>query len=283
MIINYAFFGTPEFSRIILEKLIQAKMLPAVVICNPDRPSGREKIIIPPPTKIIAEKNSIKVLQPKELDAEKLKSEIEKPGGLNLAIVAAYAKIIPKEILNLLPNKFLGVHPSLLPKYRGATPIQSVIVNNEKTTGVTLYLLNEKMDNGPILTQSELEISKKETYESLHNKLANLSAELLIKTLSDFAENKIIPKSQNHAQASFTKKINTEDAFINYQSLIKAQEKGGEIAKEIDRKIRAFNPEPGTWTLDNEQKRIKLLESEIKNDKLELKKIQKEGKKPIYL
>lgn len=276
---KYAFFGTPEFAAIIIKKLLDANLSPNLIVCNPDKPSGRKKIITSPRAKIIAEENNINIFQPEDFKQE----NIEKLKDFDFFVVAAYAKILPEEIINLPRLNTIGVHPSLLPKYRGATPIQAVILNGEQKTGVSLYLLDEKMDNGPILTQSELSISESETYGSLHNKLAELSADLLIKTLPKFAVNKITAQIQNHAKATYTKKINTEDAFIEYETLEKAQEQGGEIAQIIDRKIRALNPEPGTWTINKEEQRIKLLESKIKNDKLILKVIQKQGKTPTFL
>ncbi|MDP2598520.1 MAG: methionyl-tRNA formyltransferase, partial [Candidatus Liptonbacteria bacterium] len=158
---KYVFFGTPEFAAIVLDKLISAGFPPSAVVCNPDRPVGRKKIITPPATKSqIMVRGSrfmdeIKILQPEKLDSgfEHQISNIKPEFG----IVAAYAKIIPKNIIELFPKGVIGVHPSLLPKYRGASPIQSAILDGEKEAGVTLYLLDEKMDHGPILEQRELE------------------------------------------------------------------------------------------------------------------------------
>src|SRR3989338_5278870 len=153
---KYAFFGTPEFAAIILEKLIKAGMPPALVVCNPDRPKGRKRVITPPPLKarIMNQESGIrdriKIIQPEKLEIRNWELEIEKLGGIDFAIVAACAKIIPKNIIDTLPAKFLGVHPSLLPKYRGAPPIQSAILNGERKTGATLFLLDEKVDHGQI-------------------------------------------------------------------------------------------------------------------------------------
>lgn len=270
---NYAFFGSPEFAKIILEKLISAGMPPALVVCNPDRPVGRKKIVTPPPTKVVALKNNIAIWQPESLRGP----NICLPLGdkyWDFFVVAAYAKIIPAEILKIPKLGTIGVHPSLLPKYRGATPIQSAILNGENETGVSLYLMDEKMDHGEIITNSQFLISNKETYATLINKLAKLSADLLIKTIPNFINKKIKPVAQDHNQATFTKKFETEDGLVD-------------LAKDdpviIDRKVRALNPDPGVYSfVDIKSKlvRIKLLETSLENGKLKLEKVQLEGKKP---
>lgn len=270
---RYLFFGTPEFAAIILEKLITAGMPPALVICNPDRPAGRKKIITPPPAKILAEKNKIPVWQPETLT--NFKSEILnfKLGEIDFAVVAAYAKILPKEIIELPRLSTIGVHPSLLPKYRGSTPIQSVILNDEKETGTTLFLIDEKVDHGAILAVDHLPIIENDTYETLLKKLAELSGNLLVKTLPQYINEKITPQTQNETEATYTKKLATQDAFVNLTK---------DTPESIIRKIHALNPEPGTWTILNE-KRTKILEAEIIEGKLKLKKIQIEGKKPTVV
>lgn len=282
---KYIFFGTPEFASIILGKLINAGFIPEAVVCNPDKPAGRKKIITPPPIKkVISEKGlakGVEVLQPEKLDNRLITQLFNyKP---DFFIVAAYAKILPKEILEIPRLGTIGVHPSLLPKYRGSSPIQSAILNGDEKTGTTLFLINEKMDQGAIMANSEFRIENSElNYEKLHNKLAELSADLLIEILPNI-ENKIKnAKEQNESEAIYVKKIKTEDGYVNPEDLKIAQDKGGEKAFLIERKIRAFNPEPGVFTIINFQ-RIKLLEAKISDNKLKLIKIQKSGKKPNLL
>lgn len=272
---KFAFFGTPAFAAIILQGLIDAKMSPALIICNPDRPVGRKKTITPPLTKIIAEEAGIPVWQPENLEIRNWKLEIDKLGGLDFCIVAAYGKIIPKSVLDTMPAKFVGVHPSLLPKYRGASPIQSAILNNEPQTGVTLYRMDEKVDHGPILAQQILENDELRimNYETLMPALAALGTNLLIETLPKFAAGEIKAETQDETNATFTKKFTTEDAFVDL---------GKDDPIFVERKIRALNPEPGVWTMQN-GKRMKILEAEISEGKLKLKKIQIEGKKPQNL
>jgi len=298
---NYVFFGSPKFAEIILNKLIISGFVPTAVVCNPDRPIGRKKVLTPPLTKILAQKHNIPVIQFEKLDIGDWKLEMGKIKNINFDffIVAAYSKIIPKEIINIPKLGVIGVHPSLLPKYRGATPIQSVILNGEKETGATLFLIDEKVDHGPILAQQKLEFSLSNfQFLTLLQKLGELSADLLIKTLPKFINGEIKPQEQNHNEATFTKKITTQDGFVRPEDLDEAQTKGGQKAVEIERKIRALNPDPGVWTLGlkslvspagrplkmPENKRIKLLEGRLSpTGSLILTKIQIEGKRPFVI
>lgn len=295
---SFAFFGTPRFAEITLNELIKNGHVPSIVVCNPDRPIGRKKIITPPPTKLIAQKHNIPISQPESLTNYKLPIT-----DYGFAIVAAYGKIIPKELISSFPNGIIGVHPSLLPKYRGPSPIQTAIFNGETETGVTLFLLDEKVDHGKILAKSELQIAHNDIYTTLEEKLAKQGAELLIKILPDYLSGKLIPQEQNHAEATFTKKFTVEDAFISPDILETALQGDKEKAEYVDHIVRALNPEPGVWTfnsLNGEQKRMKILETRIESQldnensisinqhastnprqsALKLVKIQIEGKKP---
>jgi methionyl-tRNA formyltransferase len=174
---NYLFFGTPKFAAIILQKLILSGLVPRAIVCNPDRPVGRKKIITPPPTKLLIGQFDIPVLQSET--PINLQSQISnlKP---DLFIVAAYSQLLPKEILEIPCLGTIGVHPSLLPKYRGATPIQTAVLNGDEETGVSLFLIDEKMDHGEILASSKYQVSSTDNYDSLLEKLAELGANLLI-------------------------------------------------------------------------------------------------------
>ena len=266
-----AFFGTPDFAAVILEKLIESGFLPALVVCNPDRPVGRKKIITPPPVKSLIMEHktwNINILQPEKLDKDfMLQVSSFMP---DVFIVAAYAKIIPKEILELPLFGTIGVHPSLLPEYRGSSPIQSVILNGETKTGVTLFLADEKVDHGKILSDIRYRISNGETYETLMKKLAELGGDLLVETLPKFLRGEITSLPQDESRATYTKKFKTEDGYVDLEK---------DKPEIIERKIRALNPEPGVWTMMN-NKRTKLLEAELVDGKLKLTKIQVEGKKP---
>lgn len=279
---NFVFFGTPEFAAVILEKLIEAGFIPRAVVCNPDKPAGRKHLIAPPPAKqiIINRKTQTEVLQPEN---PKTIRDVLPALHPDFFVVAAYSQILPQEILAIPRLGAVGIHPSLLPKYRGPTPIQAAILNGDEKTGVSLFLIDEKMDHGPILAQSEIKISKAETYQSLHNKLANLGANLLIDFLRKYENARNYEKTkrapQDETQAVYTKKFSAQNAYIELTGLEKAEREGGEIAVQIDRRIRALNPEPGIWTVKN-GKRMKILEAKIIDGKLKIAKIQVEGGKP---
>ena len=253
---RYIFFGTPEFAAIVLDKLIDAGYIPSAVVCNPDEPIGRKQVLASPPVKELAEKNNIPVFQPKKLRGNAEFLEQLKNLKPNLAIIAAYGKILPKEILSPYIG-FINVHPSLLPKYRGASPIQTAILNGDKETGVTIMGVDEEMDHGPILAISKSQITNsKVTYPELSKKLAELGAKLLIKILPDYISGKIKPVPQEHEKATYTKIIKKEDGKIDWT-------KG---AVEIERMVRAYYPWPTAWTIwriKNLELRIKVLEAEV--------------------
>lgn len=266
---KYVFWGSPEFAKIVLEKLIEAGFLPAAVVCNPDRPVGRKKVITPPPVKrLIAERKApIEIFQPENLNAISDKLSALRS---DFFIVAAYSKILPKEIIAVPRLGTVGVHPSLLPKYRGATPIQSAIINGEMETGVTLFMIDEKVDHGPVATQRKLQIANR-NYTELEKGLAEIAGDLLVETLPKLEQGQIKPQPQDETKATFTKKFRTEDGEVNLEK---------DSPEMILRKIRAFNPEPGAYNIQN-GKRVKLLEAELADGKLKLKKIQVEGKNPV--
>ncbi len=194
----------------------------------------------------------------------------------DLVIIASYGKIIPKKILQIPKYGCLNVHPSLLPKYRGPSPIQTTILNGDKKTGVTIMLMDEEIDHGPILGQRELEFSISNfQFSKLHDKLAKLGVKLLIETIPKWIKGKIKAKPQDHSKATYTKILKREDGKIDWSK----------PGREIERQIRAFNPWPGTFTFikhKNKTLRIKVLEADIsKDNKLIIKKLQPEGKKPM--
>jgi len=274
---NYIFFGTPTFAAGVLEQLIAADMLPSAIVCNPDRPVGRKHTITPPPTKLLAQRHGIPILQPEKL------SEIQarlKTMKAEFFVVAAYAKIIPKEIIGIAERGAIGVHPSLLPKYRGSSPIQTAILEGERQTGVTLYLLDEKMDHGSILIAEKLDVENR-SYRELEAALADIGGKLLAATLPRFLAKEIVPLRQNETEATYTKKFKTDDGYIDEKDLREAIEnRDVEKANSIERKVRALNPEPGVWTIKNGT-RMKILEVALVNGRLKLIKIQREGKNPV--
>jgi len=271
MLKKFVFFGTPEFAAIILERLIKAGWSPAVVVTNPDRPVDRKQTLKAPPVKfsIFNFQFSIKVFQPEKL--LEIKDKLTEMGA-DFGILAAYGKILPKEIIDIFPKGIIGVHPSLLPKYRGPTPIQSAILNRDEETGVTLFLMDEKIDHGPILINHKSKI-KNQNYGDLIKELAEISADLLIEILPKYLAGEIKPQAQDESQATYTKKFTTEDAKVDLEK---------DQPELVWRKVRALNPEPGVWTLRQAQgklKRMKILEADLDDGKLILKKIQFAGEK----
>ncbi|MCX6812929.1 MAG: methionyl-tRNA formyltransferase [Candidatus Azambacteria bacterium] len=246
---KYIFFGTPEFAAIVLEKLINTGYVPEAVICNPNEPVGRKQILTSPPTKILAGKYGINILQPEILANCKLQITNYKP---DLAIIAAFGKIIPKTILDIPKHGFINVHGSLLPRYRGASPIQSAILNGDKETGITIMKVDEEMDHGPIISNVKIQISNDDTYDSLSQKLAILGAELLIKIIPDYVSGKIKPIGQDHSKATYTRVIKKEGGKIDWSK----------SAKEIERMTRAFYPWPTAWAIWN-NKILKIIEANI--------------------
>lgn len=283
------FAGTTEFGVPTLEKLKKNYEL-VLVITQPDKPVGRKQVLTPPPIKIWAQKNNIPVEQPERI--KNLESRI-KDLNPDLLLVVAYGQIIPKAILDIPKFGAINIHGSLLPKYRGASPIQAAILNGDKETGITLIKMDEKMDHGPIIAKEVVRLTGEETFAALYEKLSQVSAELIAQILPDWFARRLKPAQQVHSMATFTKLINRADAKIDWSS----------SAKMIDQQIRALNPEPGTWTM-LDGKVIKILSAKLLNEsKIELpgkiyshvgemavkcvdgsliiKEIQPEGKKPM--
>jgi methionyl-tRNA formyltransferase len=285
---RYVFFGTPEASKIVLEELVSAGHIPVAVVTNPDRPVGRKQALTAPPVKQYVdmrnEKGEMKVeiLQP------------EKPSSLashlsslapDVFVVAFYGKLIPGSILAIPGAGTLGVHPSLLPLYRGPSPVQTAILDGAKEVGMTLYRMDEKMDEGPIVAQEKLTEFRPGEKDNiaLWHELAKLGGRMASRILEDFSSGKLAGTPQEHSRATYTKKFSTEDAFVSEEDLESA--KRGEnitLTQAVHQKILAFTPEPGAWTLEN-GKRLKLLQSKIEGAQLVLQKIQYEGKKPLIL
>ncbi|MDO8516365.1 MAG: methionyl-tRNA formyltransferase [bacterium] len=293
--IKFVFFGTPEFAVGVLEKLLDAGLPPIAVVCNPDRPVGRKKIVTPPPVKVrimnheSGIKDKIQIFQPEKLD-EKFIADI-KALEPDYFVIAAFSKILRADVLAIPAKGVLGVHPSLLPKHRGATPLQSAILDGDSETGVTIFLVDTGIDHGPILVQEKYELSARTTYRELSETLSSMGGILLAKTLPAFDAGEIAPLTQSEGDATLTKKFTSDDAKIDEPLLDAALDGDFALSEAIDRKIRALNPEPGTWTLrqpsidkaqdgQGKPQRVKLLEADIDGGALVLKKIQVEGKKP---
>jgi len=255
---KFVFFGASEFSVKVLDILYQNSFVPEFIITTPDKPKGRKMLLTSPPIKIWAEKNKIKTITDYQLPITDY---------YDLFIIAAYGKIIPKEILDIPKYGTLNVHPSLLPKYRGPSPIQSFILSGEKETGVTIMLTDEQMDHGPILAQQELEI-RNLYYKELEKELAKLGGKLLVETIPKWLKAEIKPQEQDHSKATFTKKITKEDGLTDLKN---------EPAEIIERKIRAFTPWPGVYFFVN-GKRLIITKAELADSGLKIERVKPEGK-----
>lgn len=238
------FLGTPEFALPTLEALIKNDLAPVLVVTQPDKKVGRKQNLAPPSIKEMALANNLAIVQPKN---KKELAKIFSRQIFDVAILVAYGLIIPDEIINQPKFGFLNLHPSLLPKYRGPSPIQAALLNGDNETGVSIIKLVKAIDAGPIVAQKKVDIKPEDNAESLHDKLAKVGAELLIQILPDYLAGRIKPISQDEVKASYTKIIKRDDGQINWQK----------TASQIDGQFRAFYPWPGVFThLDG--KRLKI-------------------------
>lgn len=237
------FIGTAELSCASLEKLAADKKFSiAAVVTQPDKPKGRDLKLQFSPVKILAQKLNLPVLQPAKARDEKFISELRelKP---DLIVVVAYGQILPQAILDLPKFGCVNVHTSLLPKYRGASPIQSAILNGETETGVTIMKMDAGLDTGEMISQRKIPILPEDNSQTLHDKLAQLGAELLVETIPNYAAGKIQLQPQNHSAATYAAKIKKEDGKIDWN----------EPAEKILNRLRAFTPWPGIFTFWNGQ------------------------------
>ena len=238
------FFGSPGAALPSIERLLEAGHSIELVITQPDKPAGRGKESTPPPVKEAARRLGIPTLQP-----EKIRKDPEVLAALgkvapDIIVVVAYGQIIPSAIIDLPHRKSVNVHFSLLPKYRGAAPVQWAILCGEQKTGVTIFKLNERMDEGDILSQLETDIGPRENARELEERLGRLGADLLVRTLEKIDELPHLP--QNHARATLAPRLHKDQGKIDW----------GKAAVSIDRMVRAFSPWPGAFTFFRGQRII---------------------------
>ncbi len=240
------FMGTPDFALPSLKTLIDTEEVVAVVT-QPDRPRGRGMVLTPPPVKELALKHGIPVLQPSSLKGEDVVKEIGSYRP-DLIVVVSYGKILPKAILDLPPLGCINVHASLLPKYRGAAPINWALINGEKETGITIMQMDEGMDTGDILLQKAISIDEDDDAESLSEKLSLLGATLLKEAIALLKEGRLNPIPQDGAKATYAPPIKKEDGAIPWEW----------DAWKIRDFVRGMNPWPGAYTFWR-GKRLKIL------------------------
>ena len=234
---NIVFMGTPEFAVPSLRGLINSKHEVVCVVCQPDRPKGRGRKLTSPPVKLLAHENSIPVLQPEKIRTDEFYKKLVSFNP-ELICVTAYGRIIPPNILELPKYGCINVHASLLPKYRGAAPVNWAIINGEKRTGVTTMFMDEGMDTGDMLLKKEVGIKDDENSEQLSEKLSVIGAELLMETLEKLEKDELSPEKQSDAEATYAPIIKKDIGKIDWEK----------SAGEINNLIRGTQPWPGAFT-----------------------------------
>ncbi|MCF6764875.1 methionyl-tRNA formyltransferase [Thiotrichales bacterium 19S3-7] len=238
--LSVVFAGTPEIAATVLSDLIHSDTVNiTAALTQPDRASGRGKKVQESPVKTIAAANSINIIQPTSFKKEPQTIEMLKSLKPDLMIVIAYGLILPKAVLDIPKYGCINIHVSLLPKWRGAAPIQRAIEAGDKTTGISIMQMDLGLDTGDILNTTSCEILANDTAQSLHDKLAKLAAPVLIKTINQIQTGLLSPTKQDNSQATYAEKISKVEGSINWHL----------SALEIERKIRAFTPWPGSYTL----------------------------------
>jgi len=270
------FFGSAEFSIYTLDELKLHDILPDFIVTLPDKPRGRKLIMTQNIVGDWARKQNIESIAPASLKNNQFLIDKLKSFGIeeSIYLVAAYGKIIPRDIFEIPKHKTLNIHPSLLSKYRGASPIQSQILSDEQEVGVTIMQIEEAMDAGPIIVQKKVVLDEMPAKIELEKILAREGARLFAHILPEWMQGVISPIMQNEAEASYCKKIEKKDGEleINLNNL-----PHGEAARKILLKIKAFEGWPGTYFFHN-QKRIIVSEAVIKDDRLQILRVIPEGK-----
>ena len=229
------FMGTPAIAVPSLQALASAGHEIAAVFCQPDKPAGRGKTLSSPPIKLAAQEMGIPVLQPSKMKTEETRSSLAELTP-EAVVVFAYGRILPPSLLSVPPRGCINVHTSLLPKYRGAAPIQWAIARGETETGVTTMLMDEGLDTGPMLLRRAIPIGPTETASQLSERLSQLGAEMIVSTLDLLDE--LVPEAQDNSQATLAPILKREDGLIDWTM----------YARDIANRCRGFDPWPGTWT-----------------------------------
>lgn len=251
--IKIVFMGSPAFSIPSLEALIHNFSVVGVVT-QPDKPAGRGKEMKSPPIKEIAQNYGLNLIQPRKLSDEGV-FEVLIDWNPDVIVVVAFGQILRKNVLELPKYGCVNIHGSLLPRWRGAAPIQTAILHGDDITGITIMKMDEGVDTGPILRQESVPITKSDTSESLGNKLSVIGADLLVKVLPDYIRGKIQPQTQPENGVTYAPTLNKEDGLLEFN----------QSAKELDHKIRAFYPWPGTYMTINDE-RIKIISASVLGD-----------------
>lgn len=271
------FFGTPDIGVYVLEELEKGGIIPSLIVTNPDAPQGRKMIVTETPVARFARDRGIPCLKPETLKDEQV-FETFRTLQPDISIVAAYGKIIPKSILEIPHYGTLNMHPSLLPKLRGASPIRSALLTNEYPTGVSIMKLTEGLDEGPLLAQETAELPHTKwpmRGHELDELLARMGGKLLVRILPEWMKGTLSLQEQNHINATYCAKITKDMALIDLTA----------VPKENLRKICAFDGWPGAYYFhektDGTNIRVKIIDAEIRDNQLILTRVIPEGKKEM--
>jgi methionyl-tRNA formyltransferase len=277
--LNFAFFGTPTVASLTLDILAKNGYIPSIIITSPDRPSGRGLRMTPTPVFLWAERNNIPCLKPEKIDNEfitQLSSNL--PYGstnVDLYVIVAYGKILPEAFINTPTFGTINIHYSLLPKWRGASPLEAALLNGDDKTGVSIQQMTFKLDSGPILAEKEIKIEEKTTKEELRNKLIEMGGILLCEIIPKIVDKSIILKIQDESRATYCSKINKEDGKLDIVN-------GN--PKDNYNMYRAFSGWPGTYffvTKHDKKIRVKIKDASYEDGKFTIKRVTPEGKKEI--
>lgn len=266
--LNYIFLGTPDVASKTLGILKENGYLPSLIITSPDKPQGRKMIMTPPPVKAWAKENDVPYLQPEKIDQEFIDGL--RAFNFEIAIVVAYGKILPEDFIKLSKLGTINIHYSLLPKYRGASPVEAALLNGDEETGISIQQMEYKLDSGLILVEEKVKIDINDTKDTLREKLIKIGGDLLCKILPEILNQKIEGEIQNEENATFCKKIKKEYGEIDPNG----------NSMENWSKYRAYQGWPGVFFF-KDGKRIKITKARYENDSFMIERVIPEGKKEI--
>ena len=248
------FMGTPDFSVGTLKAIIEAGHEVAAVVTQPDKPKGRSKALVCSPVKEEAMSHELRILQPQRARDEEFIQEL-KAINADVFVVVAFGQILPSSIINMPPYGCINVHASLLPKYRGASPIQWAVIDGCEYSGVTIMKMDEGIDTGDILKTEEVKLNPKETGGSLFERLSDVGARLLVETLEELEAGTVVPVPQNDAESTYVKMLDKSFGKMDFN----------EDAVKIERLIRGLNPWPSAFTFIN-GKMLKVWDADVISD-----------------
>lgn len=249
------FFGTPQFASNVLEELVRAKLDVVAVISRTDKPKGRSGTPVPTPVKEVAIKRNIPVYQPEKVSSDDFRPILDSFNA-DMFVVVAYGEILKQHVLDAPKLGCINVHASLLPKYRGAAPIQQAIINGDTESGISIMYMVKKMDAGDVISKTIVPITEEMNFAELEEKLCIAGSQALLDSLKLFEKGKVVGTPQNESEVTFAPKIELEDCQIDWS----------QPAKKIHDRIRGVNPYPGAWTfmeVHGETKRFKIFSSKV--------------------